>query len=275
MKTILFIMLSAILGFSFQSFAQGDLLITPKRVVFEGNKQTESLNLANTGKDTAIYSISFIQYNMKEDGSFEIIQQPDPGQMFADPYLRVFPRVVTLAPDESQLIMLQCRRNTDMLAGEYRSHLYFRSEENYKPLGTKKTASDSTLLSVQLIPVFGLSIPIIIRSGAVNLSATLSDLKLETLQDDTQILKLTINRKGNISIYGDIVIQYIPTQGKPYQIGEVMGVGIYTNINKRKIDIKLNNNLDKKLKTGKLKVQYLSNGNAKPIVYAEGETEIK
>jgi len=268
-------MLSAILGFSFQSFAQGDLLITPKRVVFEGNKQTESLNLANTGKDTAIYSISFIQYNMKEDGSFEIIQQPDPGQMFADPYLRVFPRVVTLAPDESQLIMLQCRRNTDMLAGEYRSHLYFRSEENYKPLGTKKTASDSTLLSVQLIPVFGLSIPIIIRSGAVNLSATLSDLKLETLQDDTQILKLTINRKGNISIYGDIVIQYIPTQGKPYQIGEVMGVGIYTNINKRKIDIKLNNNLDKKLKTGKLKVQYLSNGNAKPIVYAEGETEIK
>ncbi len=70
--------------------AQSDLLITPIRVVFEGNKQKEALNLVNMGKDTATYSISFIQYNMEEDGSFIVIETPDSGQMFADPYLTDF-----------------------------------------------------------------------------------------------------------------------------------------------------------------------------------------
>lgn len=38
--------------------AQGDLLITPRRVVFEGNKRSTDISLANIGKDTATYSIS-------------------------------------------------------------------------------------------------------------------------------------------------------------------------------------------------------------------------
>ena len=65
-------------------FSQGDLLITPRRVVFEGSKRSMDLNLANTGKDTAVYSISLIQIRMKEDGGFETITEPDPGQRFAD-----------------------------------------------------------------------------------------------------------------------------------------------------------------------------------------------
>jgi len=137
MKRKILMMLITLLVLNFQSIAQGDLLITPTRVVFEGNKQKETLNLVNTGKDTSTYSISFLQYNMKEDGSFVIIEKPDSGQLFADPYLRIFPRQVTLAPGEPQVIMLQCRRKADMLAGEYRSHLYFRAEKNYKPLGAK------------------------------------------------------------------------------------------------------------------------------------------
>src|SRR4249920_2293167 len=70
--------------FSTGIFAQGNLLIFPKRVVFEGGKKTEVITLSNTGKDTAKYSISFVQIRMNEDGSFENISQPDSGQMFAD-----------------------------------------------------------------------------------------------------------------------------------------------------------------------------------------------
>ncbi|MBK5247588.1 MAG: hypothetical protein JJE49_10025, partial [Peptostreptococcaceae bacterium] len=224
-------MLISILGFSFQSLAQGNLLITPIRVVFEGNKQKENLNLANIGKDTAIYSISFVQKNMKEDGNFVLVEKTDSGQMLAEPYLRIFPRRVTLAPRESQVIILQYRRKPDMIAGEYRSRLYFRSEKNYMPLGMGNSDKDTTTLSVQLIPIFGMSIPIIIRTGAVNVSAALSDLKLDTQQNTMQNLKLTIHRTGNISLYGDIIIQYVPTQGKPYQVGIAAGVGVYTEIN--------------------------------------------
>ena len=275
MKKILLSILISVLGLSFQSLAQGDLLVTPTRVVFEGNKQMEELNLLNMGKDTATYSISYVQKNMQEDGSFVNILKPDSGQMFADPYLRVYPRQVTLAPGEPQVIMLQCRRKPDMPAGEYRSHLFFRSEKDYKALGMKNSARDTTLLSVQLIPIFGMSIPVIIRTGAVNVSSTLGDLEFGIQQDTEQTLKLTIHRTGNISTYGDIKVEYIPAQGKSYQVGSVAGIGVYTNIDKRNIVVKLKNTSGAKLKNGKLKVQYISNEEGKkPVVYAEGELDI-
>ncbi len=259
---------------SVQLHAQGDLLITPKRVVFENNKQKEEINLVNIGKDTATYSISFVQYKMKEDGSFVLIEKADSGQLFADPYLRIFPRKVTLAPREPQVISLQCRRSADMAAGEYRSHLYFRSEKNSKPLGLENTVADSSKLKIQLIPVFGLSIPVIIRSGQVNVTSGLTGLKLETSPDLTQTLNLTITRTGSSSIYGDIVVQFFPTQGKPVDIGRLNNVGVYTNINKRHISIKLKNSIALNLTTGKLKVQYLTKNEKNTVIYAEEELEI-
>ena len=276
MKRIFLVMLIAMSAYSSQSFAQGNLMITPIRVVFEGNKQKEELTLANIGKDTTTYSISFVQKQMNENGSFVNIEKADSGQMFADPYLRIFPRQVTLAPGEAQVVALQYRRKPGMEAGEYRSHLYFRSEKSYEALGMGDSNQDSTTLSVQLIPIFGMSIPIIIRTGEVSVSAALSNLELDTQPNMTQNLKLTILRTGNISLYGDIKIQYIPERGKSYVIGTAAGVGVYTNINKRYVVVKLNNTSGKTLENGKLKVQYVSKGgNKKPVVYAEGELDIK
>ncbi len=274
MKRKILMMLITLLVLNFQSIAQGDLLITPTRVVFEGNKQKETLNLVNTGKDTSTYSISFLQYNMKEDGSFVIIEKPDSGQLFADPYLRIFPRQVTLAPGEPQVIMLQCRRKADMLAGEYRSHLYFRAEKNYKPLGAKNPDKEPAQVSVQITPVFGISIPIIIRSGVVKVSTTLSNMKLETQQDTVNYLGLTLNRSGNSSVYGNLTIEYFPVKGKPYEIGKVKGVSVYTNTNKRNILIRLNKTPGLTYKDGKLKIRYTSPDEGKQVVYAEGELDI-
>jgi hypothetical protein len=276
MKKLVSIMLIAMFGLSFKSPAQGDLLITPKRVLFEGNKQLEELSLVNTGEDTTTYSISLLHYNMQEDGSLITVEKPDPGQMFADSYLRIFPRQVTLAPGEPQVIMLQCRRTPDMQAGEYRSHLYFRSEKKYNPLGMGNSLKDTTLLSVQLIPIYGMSIPVIIHSAPVNMNAALVDLNLETREDSSQFLKLTISRTGNVSVYGDLSIKFIPAKGKVFELDARKGIGVYTNINKRNVSIKLNPDQGKRLKNGKLKVQYISNNeDKKTVVYAEGELDIQ
>lgn len=262
-----------LVGLCVQSPAQGDLLIAPTLVLFDGNKQKDELNLVNMGKDTATYSISFVNYNMKEDGHYVIIEKPDSGQMFAEPYLRIFPRKVTLAPGESQVVMLQCRRKPEMPDGEYRSHIYFRSENNYLPLGRKN--KDTTAISVQLIPIFGISIPIIIRGGIVNVSASLTELKLGIQQDTIQYLSLAINRTGNISTDGDIRIQYFPSKGKSYLIGALNGVRVFTEIAKRNISVKLNKTPGLTLTNGKLKVQYIRNGIKQREVYAEAELELR
>lgn len=274
MKKTFILLLISIFGLSINLWAQGDLLITPKRVVFEGNRQNkEMLNLVNIGSDTAVYSISFLNYKMNEDGSFKQIEEEDSLHRFSDPYLRLFPRTVTLAPREPQVIALQYRRRADMKPGEYRSHLYFRSEKEIAPLGDE-VIGDTTKLKIQLIPIFGLSIPIIIRAGDVNVSSTLSDLKIQMEHGSIPYLKLTINRTGNISVYGNIVVEFVPEEGKPYRIGVLNGIGVYTDLNRRECSVKLNLKPGIQMNKGKLKIKYTSNDPLSKEIYAETELSI-
>lgn len=255
--------------------AQGDLLITPIRVVFEGNKQKETLSLLNIGNDTNAYSISLINYHMKEDGGFEIASKPDSSENFADDLLRIFPRRVILAPGEPQVIMLQWIRKPNLMDGEYRSHLYFRADKTNAPTNRKNNSSDTAQMSVQLIPVYGISIPVIIRTGITHVKCSFSDIRIITNPDQSQILKFSINRTGNISVYGDIRIKFIPAKGNPYEIGFLKGVGVYTNIEKRSISLKLSDTFSNKLKNGKIHIAY-SNGSDKGYtVYAEHELDIR
>lgn len=275
MKNRLMIILLLLPGITGHLSAQGDLLVSPVRVIFEGSKQTEEINLVNKGTDTATYSVSFLQYNMTEDGNFVLVEKPEAGQMFADPYLRIFPRQVTLAPQEAQVVRVQFRRKPDMSPGEYRSHLYFRAEKETKPLGLKPSTNDSTLMSVQITPVFGISIPIIIRTGEVHVTSSLSDLRLEIQQDTIVNLKFAIQRSGNISIYGDISVEYSPQQGKATEIGKVRGIGVYTSTDKRNMSVRLQNTWNINLKSGTIKVRFISPDDSPYMLFAEKELILK
>ena len=271
MKILFFVLL-----ISMQCIAQGDLLITPKRIVFDDNKQKSEISLLNIGKDTTTYSVSFKQFIMTEQGGLEMVEKTDTTQMFADKYLRIFPRTITLIPGESQTIMVQCRRTRDMIAGEYRSHIWFRGEKDNSPLKKEVVSLDSNQMSVTVTARFGITIPVIIRTGAVNVSATLSDLQLKTQNDTITSLELNINRKGNISIYGHLIVDYYPLQGKVFQIGIIKGVGVYTTINKRNVSIPLNRIPLNILNKGKIKVRFTSSDDdKKKEVYAEQELLIK
>ncbi|AWO01431.1 hypothetical protein DLD77_06865 [Chitinophaga alhagiae] len=118
-----------------QTMAQGNLMIMPRRVVFENSKRLHELNLINTGQDTARYAISLKHYRMKDDGSFEEIDTAAHDASFADKYLRFFPRNVVLGPGEAQSVRIQLTQTGRLLPGEYRSHLYFRAVPNEAPLG--------------------------------------------------------------------------------------------------------------------------------------------
>src|SRR6056297_915592 len=95
-------LLLGLIGFLTSGYGQGDLLVSPTRIVFEGKKMNQEIVLVNTGRDTATYNISFIQNRATEYGSYERIETPDPGQYFASDYIRFFPRKFTLAPGEPQ-----------------------------------------------------------------------------------------------------------------------------------------------------------------------------
>lgn len=255
---------------SSEALAQGNLLVTPKRIVFEGVKRSEELNLANIGKDSATYDISFIQIRMKEDGSVEKISEPDSAQLFADKYLRFFPRSVTLAPNEAQTVKVQIIRTAEITPGEYRSHLYFRAVPNENPLGEKEVKKDSSI-SVRIIPIFGISLPVILRSGESNTQVKLSDLSVID-KDKAPALKMTFNRKGNMSVYGDVLVDHISTDGKVSRVGVVRGLAVYTPNSIRQFNLPLKA-AGVNFHSGKLHVTYAAD-QAEKIKLAEEFIEL-
>ena len=253
--------------------AQGNLLITPRRVVFEGAKRSQELNLANTGSDTAKYNVSIIEYRMNEDGSFTQITTPDEGQNFADKYIRFFPRSVTLAPNEAQVVKMQLIRTNELQPGEYRSHIYFRAVPKQTALGTIEKPKDSTAIGVKLVPIFGITIPVIIHSGESTMKVTLSDLKLEILNDTVPRLQFTFNRTGNMSVYGDILVEHISPHGVKTQVGIVKGIAVYTPNALRKFQMNLDNKAKADYRNGTLKITF-SSQDTKSEKYTEAELKL-
>ncbi len=251
--------------------AQGNLMIFPRRVVFEGSKRHQELNIANTGTDTARYNISIVQFRMKEDGAFEEITQPDSGENFADKYIRFFPHTVVLAPNEAQVVKIQLTKTNQLSAGEYRSHIYFRAVPNEKPLGEKEVPKDTTSISIKLVPIFGITVPVIIRVGESTAKVTISDVLFDMVNDTTPILKMTFNRTGNMSIYGDIAVDHITERGKVTRVSFVQGIAVYTPNPIRRFKVELDKTLDIDYSRGKLYVIFTAHSDTKPEKLAEAE----
>lgn len=255
--------------------AQGNLLITPRRVVFDGTKRVQELNLANTGKDTAKYNVSIVQYRMKEDGSFEEITKPDPGQNFADKNIRFYPRTVTLAPNEAQVVKMQVANTTNLAPGEYRSHVYFRAVPKQGALGEEDKTKDATAVSVKLVPIFGITIPVIIRVGESTTKVSLSDLKLEMVNDTTTRLNVTFNRTGNMSVYGDLKVVYVSPAGAETPVGSVNGIAVYTPNAVRRFRVDLDKKAVVNYHSGQLMVTYSAQSDTKPEKFAEAELKLQ
>lgn len=276
-KAIIFICFFIPLFFaiSIQIQAQGNLLVTPRRVVFDSKKKVQELNLANTGKDTARYVISIIDIRMNEDGSFEQITEPDSGQNFAGKQIRIFPRTVVLAPNEAQVIKVQVAKSDQLEPGEYRSHIYFRAVPSQKALGEEETPDNSKGIAVRLTPVFGISIPVIIRSGASDTKVNISDISLEMSDHDAPKLNLKFNRTGNMSVYGDLTVNYISPKGKTTQVAAIKGIAIYTPNAARRLHVDLNKASGIDYRSGKLYITYKNQKDAGSDILADTEFELQ
>ena len=219
---LLFSFLGCFLLLPVISIAQGDLLIYPKRLVFDGSKRLQELNVSNNGNDTARYIISVVEIKMKENGSFEMIDQPEPGQRFASKNFRFFPRNVVLGPKETQVVKVQLYKTGELEPGEYRSHIYLRADKEKKPRGEEKTNEAATGISIRLEPVFGISIPIIIRVGESTTQISLSKVAFQFENDTIPTLTMDINRTGNMSTYGEISVDYVALDGKKTRTTSIM-----------------------------------------------------
>ncbi len=247
---------------SFNAYAVAQLMVTPTRVVFEGNERTTQINLINNGADTGRFKVSFVRKNMTPEGSIIDVEENEPG-LYSDEMVRFSPRLVTLAPGQSQTVRLMLRKKSGTADGEYRSHMLFQSLPDAAATDVKNlTSNDSEGLAIQLIPVVGITIPVIVRQGELSADVSLSgfEIKQANTVKAQSTLALQINREGNKSIYGDIRVYFKPDGGAPIVIGRLNGIAVYTSVNTRSLSIKLQTPPGFSLSNGELHVTYLMPG---------------
>lgn len=268
MKEKILLLSLLFLSFANSLMAQGDLMIFPKRITFVGvQNRVQNINLSNIGKDTATYKLSYSEIKMDQDGKFISVEEPETNQRFASPYLRFYPRTITLAPNESQTVKIQLIKTNELQQGEYRSHLYFRSLPKNKVLEKEEDfAHIQEGLSISIMPVFGISIANIITIGEPTTVVTLSNLVIQHSEQEI-ILSLDFNRNGNNSSYGDIQINHISATGITSSAATIKGFAVYMPGNLRRTKIKLSTDQKTDYTKGQLQVIYSTQD--KGIKYAE------
>jgi len=236
------------------------LLVAPTRVVIEGRTRTASVNLVNRGDKTGTFRLTFERKRMTETGRIVAIEQSKPGEIFADQMIRYAPRQVTLSPGQSQVIRLMVRKPANLPDGEYRSHLLFQGipQDSGKSIQSQ-SAGKSNTLNVEIIPVLGVSIPVIVRQGKTQATVTLENLQLENRSKDGTKASLVFRakRSGSQSIYGDFTVFFTPDKGgKKVVVSRINGLAIYTPNVERIVSLQLKGPDNVKLDSGTIEVVY-------------------
>jgi hypothetical protein len=217
--------------------AAGNLMITPTRVVFEQRTRSAQVTLVNQGTETSDFRISFIRQNMTESGQFVPVAEDEAG-MFSDTMIRYSPRQVRLPPGQSQVIRLLLRKQRDLEDGEYRSHMLFQTLPSAATTSVENITDNipEEGITIELIPIVGVSIPIIVRHGDLENKVTLSDVKIKpaTESGGSPVIAVSINRTGNSSAYGDFRAIFTPLGGQAVIVAQANKVAVYANVDKRR-----------------------------------------
>ncbi len=233
--------------------AIGDLLVAPTRVVLDGARGTEVI-LNNIGTGPATYRISLELRRMTADGKLEDI---DPAQINDREnatlnMISYAPRRVVLAPNQPQAIRIGVRAPEGLPDGEYRAHMLFRAIPAARAVAPA-TGEPTSGVSIALTPIYGVTIPIIVRKGSLSANAALSDAKIEP-GEQGPALSFALARTGNRSTYGSIRVTK-PGIEKP--LLEARGIAVYAETGSRRVVFPVDETLASALK-GPVKIQYLN-----------------
>jgi hypothetical protein len=233
-----------------------NLNISPKRVTLDRNHRTGTIYVFNQGTGAATFDISLVDRAMMPDGQIVPVAdaQGNPETkavadrvQSAQAILQISPRRITLNPGQGQTIRLRISGAPDDAAAvEMRSHLTISSLPPREAGTTAEAAAanaPSNELRFQINALLGLSVPAIVRLTDPDVRAGIENARITIERaaaagPPTPVLSFDLVRVGANSLFGNVEVR---VQGQPREpaIGLARGVGVYTEINRRSMQIAL------------------------------------
>ncbi len=249
--------------------ATGDLLIAPTRIVLDGARGTEVI-LNNIGADPATYRISLELRRMTPEGVLDDVEPTAANDVETKSVAMISyaPRRITLLPNQPQAIRIGIRAPQGLADGEYRAHMLFRAIPDAKAV--TETPGDQQGLAIALTPIYGVTIPVIVRQGNLSATASLSNAEIVT-DEDSSMLRFSLARTGTRSTYGTIRVL---KAGESKPIYEAKGVAVYPEVTERKVNLDMPPELVAAIK-GPVTIQYIEEGDAGNKLLAELKTVLR
>ena len=244
----------------------GDLLVAPTRIVLNGSRSAEIV-LSNIGDEVATYRISVELRRMKEDGSLEDVAQANAREKTAREMILYAPRRVTIAPNEPQTIRISARAPKGLPDGEYRAHLLFRAIPPPRPVTAPREVKG---IAFELIPIYGVTIPVVIRLGNLQAKVGIANVQLAKSEGKPAVA-LDLTRAGDRSVFGDVRV-FKPGAKDPIAVQR--GVAVYTEIGMRRLVIPLNPELAAGA-AGPVTVDFVETSETGPVSLAETKTVLR
>jgi hypothetical protein len=240
----------------------GDLLVAPTRVVLDGRRGTEVI-LNNIGDDVATYRVTVELRRMTPEGRLVDVAAPNDAEKAAQEMILYAPRRITLPPNQPQAIRLSARAPQGLADGEYRVHMLFRAIPAPRP---QVAAEQKKVEGVafQLTPIYGVTIPVIVRLGNLEAKAALSNVRKVT-DEGKPAIALELSRSGDRSTYGEVRVM---KAGVADPIAVLRGVAVYTEIGQRSVVIPIDP-AHAASATGQVTVQYIEPTDTGPVTIAE------
>lgn len=246
----------------------GDLLVAPTRVVLDGRKGAEII-LNNIGDEPATYRVSIEFLRMTEDGGLIDVADPTDSDKKAQDMIVYAPRKVTLAPREPQAIRIAARAPQGVPDGEYRVHMLFRAIPD--PASVVEAGNEAVKgVHFKLTPIYGVTIPVIVRLGNLEATAAIANVHLDEKQG-SDFVDLDLVRNGTRSVFGEVRVL---KAGIKDPIAVEKGIAIYTDVGKRHVSIPLEAKY-KSEASGPVTVQYVETFDDGSHVLAETQTVLR
>lgn len=251
--------------------AAGDLLVAPTRIVLDGPRGAEVV-LNNIGTETATYRVSLELKRMRADGSLEEIEPENatPGEQAMLDMLFYSPRRITLPPNQPQTIRLGVRPPEGLPDGEYRAHLLFRAVRDAVPAVQDPAAPAASGVSISLTPIYGVTIPIIVRQGTLTATAAIANPRLES-SDTEHALRFDLSKQGNRSVYGEVIVV---RPGATQPLLQARGIAIYAERDSRVVTLPISAEQAEAMR-GPVIVRYIEDRDVGGATIAEVRGELR
>ncbi len=217
---------------SFFTSAQANLLVTPKRIVFDERDRTHQVVLINASTQARSYRLEWVEQQQIDGGAYRLLKDEETiGRKKASDIMRFSPRQVRLGPGERQIVKILARRGANMAPGEYRSHLLFSA----LPPENKATNEAIDGMKMELNVLVSYSIPVILNVNYKAPQILIADVTVnEQLENENKFADVIVklDKTGNYFTYGKVKAYFkAENQDSFKEVALLNGVSIFAEAN--------------------------------------------